>query len=98
MINLINELKEPYHVREFVAKHKASRRYNSRVKPREMQEGDLVLMEVVLPVHHGILQLNWEGSYCIFQKLPREVYKLQELKGSVFPRTWNALHLRYYYS
>lgn len=41
--NLIDDLKEVVHVREFVAKHRAARRYNSKVKPREMQEVDMVL-------------------------------------------------------
>lgn len=43
MTDLVDELREDAHVREFVAKNRASKRYNSKVKPREMQEVDLVL-------------------------------------------------------
>lgn len=46
---LINESREVAHVQEFATKNRATRRYNSKFKPREMQEGLLVLKEVVLP-------------------------------------------------
>lgn len=49
MEDLIDELRELAHVQEFAAKHRVARIYNSKVKPREMQEGDLVLKEVVVP-------------------------------------------------
>lgn len=48
MEDLIDELRELVHVQEFVAKHRVVRIYNYKVKPREMQEGDLVLKEVVV--------------------------------------------------
>lgn len=41
--DLIDELREVTHVREFYAKHRAVRSYNSKVRPREMWERDLVL-------------------------------------------------------
>lgn len=50
---LVDELRDFTHIREFSAKHKADRRYNSKVVPLEMWEGDLVLRQVVLPTQQG---------------------------------------------
>lgn len=47
--DLVDELREVAHIREFATKHMVIIRYNSKVKPREKQEGDLVLKEMVLP-------------------------------------------------
>lgn len=58
MEGLINELREFAHVLEFAAKHRAAKRYNSKVKSREIQYGDLVLKEVAIPAQHGKLQPN----------------------------------------
>lgn len=58
MVNLIIKLREVAHVREFAAKHRASERYNSQVKAIDIQEGVLILNEVVLPAHHRKLQPN----------------------------------------
>lgn len=65
---------------------------------REMRKGDLVLMLVVVPAQQGKLQPNYKGSYLIFHKLPHKAYKLQELDGQLLPRTWNVVHLKYYYT
>lgn len=41
--DMINERREVAHVREFSAEQTAAKRYNSKVKPREMHNGELVL-------------------------------------------------------
>ena len=86
MVDLIEELREASHIQEFVAKHWAAIRYNSRLKPRELQ-GNLVLKEVASLVQQGKLQPNWEDLNYIFQKLPHMTYKMQELEGLLFPIT-----------
>jgi len=48
-MDMIDEIREEVHIREFAAKQRATRRYNSRVIPRSMKEGDLVLKQVVAP-------------------------------------------------
>jgi len=42
-MDMIDEMREKAHIREFAAKQRAARRYNSRVIPRSMKAGDLVL-------------------------------------------------------
>jgi hypothetical protein len=64
-MDVINEVREQAHIREFAAKQRAARRYNSKVTPREMKEGDLVLKQVVAPTRIGKLFPNWEGPYRI---------------------------------
>lgn len=47
--NMIDKLQEASRVWEFSVKHRATKSYKSKVKPKEMQEVDLVLKEVVIP-------------------------------------------------
>ncbi|KAK2375469.1 hypothetical protein QL285_076358 [Trifolium repens] len=42
-LDLVQELRDNAHFREFVSKQRAARRYNTRVKARRFKEGDLVL-------------------------------------------------------
>jgi len=55
---MLEEVREVVHIEEFVGKHRAVRRYNSTVVPREMKEGDLVLRKVVAPTRIGKLLPN----------------------------------------
>lgn len=41
--DLVDELREVAHIQEFSTNHRATRRYNSKVMPKDMQEGILVL-------------------------------------------------------
>jgi len=52
-MDMIDEIREEAHIREFAAKQRAARRYNSRVIPKNMKEGDLVLKKVVAPTRIG---------------------------------------------
>jgi len=97
-MDMIDEIREEAHIREFAAKQRAGRRYNSRVIPRSMKEGNLVLKQVVAPTRIGKLLPSWEGPYRIKEKLQHGAYKLEELDGTPVPRTWNMANLRHYYS
>lgn len=44
-----------------------------------MEEGALVLRQVVMPTHPWKLQPDLEGPYHIYQKFPHRAYKLMEL-------------------
>lgn len=82
---LIAELQEVALILEFATKHMTARRYNSKIKSREMRKDGLVLKEVVMPASQGKLQPNYEWLYGIYQKLPHGAYKLQEFEGSLIP-------------
>lgn len=61
--------------------------YNSKVVPREMQEGNVVLRQVVIPTWSKNLLPKWQGLYQIYQKLPHDAYKHEELNKKPIPIT-----------
>lgn len=85
MADLIHELRVAAHVQKFVVKHRVVRRYNSKVNTREIQEGNMVFKEMVLPTQERKQKLKWEGPHHMFQNLPHGTYKLQELEGPLLP-------------
>ncbi|GAU40680.1 hypothetical protein TSUD_88260 [Trifolium subterraneum] len=60
-LDLIDEVREIAHFREFTVKQRASRKYNTRVMAREFREGDLVLKRPMGRNKGGKLAPNWEG-------------------------------------
>ena len=94
----IEEVRDLAHIREYAAKQRAARRYNSKVVSREMKVGDLVLKKVTAPAKMGKLAPNWEGPFRVKEKFSTGAYKLEELDGTAIPRSWNAINLRHYYS
>ena len=69
--------------------------YNSRVKLRCFQTGDLVLKKVM--PKHGLFSPNWEGPFRVTEPVSARSYKLDELDGKVLLHLWNADKLRNYY-
>jgi len=68
-MDMIDEIRDEAHIREFAAKQRAVRRYNSKVIPRSMKDGDLVLKQVVAPTRTGKLLPSWGGPYRVREKL-----------------------------
>jgi len=46
----------------------------------------------------GKLASNWEGPFRILEDLKNGAYMLQTLEEKTIPRTWNASHLKFYFS
>ena len=80
------------------SKQIAARRYNSRIVPRAMKAGDLVLKKKTSKADENKLSPNWEGPYRVRKNLGNDGYHLEELSGKRIPRSCNATHLRAYYS
>ncbi|XP_057443271.1 uncharacterized protein LOC130735212 [Lotus japonicus] len=97
-LNLADEIKAEVRLREAVVKQRSERRYNTRVVPRSMKVGDLVLRTKAKSSTDSKLTPNWEGPYRVLRDLGQGAYHLEELSGRRVPRAWNAQHLRYYYS
>lgn len=77
------------------------KRFNTKVKPREFMEGDLVWRvqgTTRKDSREGKLAANWARAYRVQQNLKNGAYKLEEIFGKVIPRTWNSTHLKFYYS
>ena len=74
--------------------------YNSRVRHRDFQVGDLVLRRVMGAVRdptQGKLGPNWEGPYRITSWQRKGTYHLETTDGQKLPHSWNTEHLRKYY-
>ena len=74
------------------------RRYHAqRVRPRDLNKGDLVLK--LRQDNRGRHKLTppWEGPYIIAEVLKPGTYKLANEKGEVFTNAWNIQQLRRFY-
>ncbi|GAU33358.1 hypothetical protein TSUD_364830 [Trifolium subterraneum] len=97
-LDLLLELREKAHFREFYTKQRAARKYNTRVIPRKFKEGDLVLKRSMGREKGGKMAANWEGPFRIKEAFEGGAYRLETMEGEILPRTWNIANLRFYYS
>ncbi|KAK2356206.1 hypothetical protein QL285_093557 [Trifolium repens] len=97
-LDLLEEVREAAHFREFAMKQRVSRKYNTRVMPRDFKGGDLVLKRPMGKNKGGKLAPNWEGPFRIREVFGGGAYKLETLKGEAMPRSWNVSNLGFYYS
>ena len=67
--------------------HKVAKYYNSHVKSKIFERGDLVLkrVEASQPTEIGKLSPRWEGPYQIVKVVRLGAYQLQRMDGSIVP-------------
>nr|KYP40257.1 hypothetical protein KK1_038410 [Cajanus cajan] len=97
-LDLVDELRDEAQIHEEACKLRASRRYNTRVRPRSFRVGDLVwrlLGEARKDTSDGKLAPTWGGPFRVTEDLENGAYRLEELSGKPIPRTWNATHLKF---
>ncbi|RDX95532.1 Tf2-9, partial [Mucuna pruriens] len=97
-LDMLQEVREAAHIREFAIKTRVAKMYNRRVIPRSFKPQDLVLRKVVQKAENNKLTPKWEGPFRIKKEVRQGAYRLESLKGKEIPRTWNAASLRIYYS
>ncbi|RDX88255.1 Tf2-6, partial [Mucuna pruriens] len=97
-LDLLQEVSETTHIREYAVKTRVARTYNKRVVPRNFRPQDLMLRKVVQKAENNKLTPSWEGPFRIKEKVGRGTYQLESLGGKKVQRTWNAASLRMYYS
>ncbi|RDX82659.1 Tf2-9, partial [Mucuna pruriens] len=97
-LDLLQEIREIAHVKEYAAKAKVARKYDERLVPRRFKVADLVLRRVTRKGEANKLTPPWEGPFKITEEVGRGAYRLEHLDGKKVPRTWNAASLRMYYS
>ncbi|CAL1363288.1 unnamed protein product [Linum trigynum] len=86
-------------VRTIQEKLKVAKIYNERVKPRPLEERDMVLKRNFEQKEgHGKLTAIWEGPFLIAEKLGTATYVLATMEGQPIAKTWNAIHLKKYHS
>ena len=77
-----------------------SKHYNSKVRHRDFQIGDLVLRKVMGAAKdpsQGKLRPNWEGPYRIMSWQRKGTYHLKTMDGRKLQHPWNMEHLQKYY-
>ena len=99
-LNLLEERRENAMVQLAYYQHKLKQGYDSRVKLRPLEPGDLVLRKVLGTMKNpawGKLGPNWEGPYRITSLVGIGAYFLEDLDEHVIPHPWNVNNLRKYY-
>ena len=68
-LDLLKKIRERDQIRMLTYKQKVARYYNTKVKPKIFQKGDLVLhqAEVSKSMEQEKLALNWEGPYRVIE-------------------------------
>lgn len=62
-------------------------------------QGDLVWrMRSNARKDEGKFSSNWEGPFCVQSSVGKGVYRLETLTDTSIPQTWNATHLKFYFS
>ncbi|XP_074304934.1 uncharacterized protein LOC141639786 [Silene latifolia] len=87
-----------YHVDSI--EKRIERAFNKKVKPRGINEGDLVLKSVraLLPVDpRGKFKPNWAGPYLVKKILTGGAVRLTDLDGNDFSNPTNLDQLKKYY-
>src|ERR1044072_2958414 len=97
-LDLLPEAREMARLKNEASKQIAARWYNSKIVPRAMKAGDLVLKKKTSETDENKLSPNWEGPFRVSKSLGNGGYHLEELTGKRIPRSWNASHLRPYYN
>ena len=88
-LDLLEERRENAMVQLAYYQHKLKQGYNTRVKLRPLEPGDLVLRKVLGATKNptwGKLGPNWEGPYRISSLANIGAYFLEDLDENVVPR------------
>ncbi|RDY11324.1 hypothetical protein CR513_04035, partial [Mucuna pruriens] len=93
-LDMLQEVREAAHIREFVIKSRVARLYNRRVIPRSFKPQDLVLRKVIHKVENNKLTPKWEDPFRTKKEVGQGAYRLESLKDKEIPRTRNAVSLR----
>ncbi|XP_075636749.1 uncharacterized protein LOC142608984 [Castanea sativa] len=99
-LNLIDEVWMDAEQMTARYKNLMARQYDTMVKPRRFNIGDLVLKRVSFVTKnlaHEKLGPNWEGPYRVINCKRQGLYYLEALDGRKLKCPWNVEHLRRYY-
>ncbi|CAL1407455.1 unnamed protein product [Linum trigynum] len=97
-LDMVETRRDAALVRTLEEKMKTAKPYNAKVKPRPLEEGDMVLKRNFEQKEgHGKLAAAWEGPYLVGEKLGPATYILATMEGKPMAKTWNAINLKKYY-
>ena len=99
-LDLVDEVRATAEQRLVRYQNLMAKHYNSRVRQRDFQVGDLVLRKVMGATRdpsQGKLRPNWEGPYRIASWQRKDTYHLETLNKQKLYHLWNMKHLKKYY-
>lgn len=81
-------------------KSQLAKYHQTKVKPRPLAKGDLVLWKNTVSRQEPQRKLDqtWEGPYIVKTCHGNGSYKLQDTEGQEIARTWNSSNLRKFYA
>ena len=97
-LDLLDEVREKARVSAAAVRRRVERRHNSKVRLRHFQEGNLVMRKAHQHEIGNKLSPKWTGPFRVVETLENGAYRLEALDGGAIPRTWNATHLKLYFS
>ena len=99
-LDLVDEVRIAAEQRLAQYQNLMAKHYNSNVKHRDFQVGDLLLWKVMgatIDRSQGKLGPNWEGPYRIVSWQRKGTYHLKTMDGQKLQHLWNTEHLQKYY-
>ncbi|RDY04799.1 Tf2-9, partial [Mucuna pruriens] len=97
-LDMLQEIREIAHVREYAVKARVARKYDQTVIPRSFKLHELVLRKITQRAYSNKLPPIWEGPFRVIEEVGRGAYYLECLDGKKVSRTWKATALQIYYS
>ena len=97
-LGLIDEAREEVRIKAEAVKRRVERQYNSKVKLRQFQVGDLVMRKAHPYELENKLSPKWTGPFRVIKAKGNGSYKLETLEGGPIPRSWNGANLKFYFS
>ena len=99
-LDLVDEVQATAEQRLARYQNLMAKHYNSNVRHRDVQVGDLVLRKVIGTTKdpsQGKLGPNWERPYRVINCKRQGSYYLEALDRRRLEHPWNVEHLRRYY-
>jgi len=83
-LDLLDEAREEARIKAEVVKRRVEHQYNSKVKPRQLQVGDLVMRKAHPYELENKLSPKWTGPFRVTEAKGNGSYNLETLEGGSF--------------
>ena len=82
---LLDKVREEARISAEAVKRRVERRHNSKVRPRQFQEGNLVMRKAHQHEMENKLSPKWTGPFRVVETLENGAYRLETLDGGRSP-------------
>jgi len=97
-LDLLDEVREEARIKVEALKRRVEYKYNSKLRPCQFRVADLVMRKAHPYQLENKVFPKWTGPFRVTEALGNGAYRLETLEGDAIPRTWNATHLKFYFS